>query len=198
MHKTPYSSRFIAASNKCTNEPLSGLLTTCLSAVVTHFKEYCNGIFRNTGIKGIINNSQHVINTLQGINASVKAKHFDSYGFSTLYTSIPHVSLKNNLHELIDEAYKVRGAVYLAVNKKGICYWANSRGAYMNINKTELVAMIEYLVDNVFVQVGNKVFRQCVGIPMGTDCAPLLANLYLFYDEYHFMKCRTFQILLGI
>ena len=39
----------------------------------------------------------------------------------------------------------------------------------MNINKTELVVMIEYLVD--FVQVGNKVFRQGVGIPMGTDCA---------------------------
>ena len=140
MHKTPYSSRFIAASNKCTTKPLSGLLTTCLSAVVTHFKEYCN---RNTGINcfWIINNSQHVIDTLQGINASVKAKHFDSYDFSTLYTSIPHVSLKNNLHELIDEAYKARGAVYLAVNKKGICYWANLRGAYMNINKSELVAL---------------------------------------------------------
>ena len=36
-------------------------------------------------------------------------------------------------NELIDEAYKTRGAVYLAVNRKGICYWANSRGAYMNI-----------------------------------------------------------------
>ena len=43
--------------------------------------------------------------------------------------------------------------------------------------------MIEYLVD-VFVHVGNKIFRQTVGIPMGTDCAPLLANLYLFYYEY--------------
>ena len=30
-------------------------------------------------------NSQHVINTLQSINASVKAKHFESYDFSTLY-----------------------------------------------------------------------------------------------------------------
>ena len=39
--------------------------------------------------------------------------------------------------------------------------------------------MIEYLVDNIFVQVGNKVFRKCLGIPMGTTCAPLLANLYL-------------------
>jgi hypothetical protein len=48
--------------------------------------------------------------------------------------------------------------------------------------------MIEYLIDNVYVSVGNKVFRQCIGIPMGTDCAPLLANLYLFHYEYSFMK----------
>ena len=60
----------------------------------------------------------------------------------------------------------------------------------MNITKTELVAMIKYLhvVDKIVVQVGNKVFRQCVGIPVGTDCAPLLAKLYMFYYEYQFMK----------
>ena len=27
-----------------------------------------------------------------------------------------------------------------------------------------------------------------MGIPMGTDCAPLLANLFLFYYEYKYMK----------
>ena len=31
-------------------------------------------------------------------------------------------------------------------------------------------------------------YRQCVGIPMGTDCASLLANLFLFYYEYKYMK----------
>ena len=30
------------------------------------------------------------------------------------------------------------------------------------------------------VNIGNRVYWQCVGIPMGTDCAPLLANLFLF------------------
>ena len=47
---------------------------------------------------------------------------------------------------------------------------------------------MKYLVDNVYVNIGNRVYRQCVGIPMGTDCAPLLANLFLFYYEYKFMK----------
>ena len=48
--------------------------------------------------------------------------------------------------------------------------------------------LVEYLIDNVFVSVGNRVYKQCVGIPMGTDCAPLLANLFLFYYEYRYMK----------
>ena len=50
MHKTPYGSRFIMASNRCTTKPLSGLLTACLSTILLHYKEYCNGIFVNTGI----------------------------------------------------------------------------------------------------------------------------------------------------
>ena len=45
----------------------------------------------------------------------------------------------------------------------------------INIDRYKLGEMIEYLVDNIYVQVGNKVFRQCISILMGTDCAPLLA-----------------------
>ena len=32
------------------------------------------------------------------------------------------------------------------------------------------------------------VYRQTIGIPMGTDCAPQLANLFLFHYEYSYMK----------
>ena len=47
---------------------------------------------------------------------------------------------------------------------------------------------VEYLIDNIYVSIGNKVYRQFVGIPMGTDCAPLVANLFLFYYEYKYMR----------
>ena len=39
--------------------------------------------------------------------------------------------------------------------------------------------MIEFLIDNIFVQFGGRVFRWEIEIPMGTNCAPLLANLFL-------------------
>ena len=47
---------------------------------------------------------------------------------------------------------------------------------------------MENLIDNIYSSVGDRVFRQCVGIHMGIDYAPLLANLFLFYYEYKYMK----------
>ena len=37
--------------------------------------------------------------------------------------------------------------------------------------------MIDFLMVNIYIKIGNHLFRQCIGIPMGTNCAPLLANL---------------------
>ena len=42
-----------------------------------------------------------------------------------------------------------------------------------------------FLLDNI--RFGNMLCRQVVGIPMGTICAPLVANLILFCYERDFM-----------
>ena len=39
--------------------------------------------------------------------------------------------------------------------------------------------MLEVLIDNLFVQFGGSLFRQIFGVPMGLNCAPLLADLFL-------------------
>ena len=51
-----------------------------------------------------------------------------------------------------------------------------------------LVELTEYLIDNVYVKAGNNMYTQNSGIPMGTDCAPQLANLYVLYYEYSYMR----------
>ena len=37
-----------------------------------------------------------------------------------------------------------------------------------------------YRLDNIFIRYGTKLYRQTIGIPMGTNCAPLVADLFLF------------------
>ena len=48
--------------------------------------------------------------------------------------------------------------------------------------------MLEFLVDNIFVVFGGKGFQQITGIPMGTNCAPLLADIFLYSYEAEFIQ----------
>ena len=43
------------------------------------------------------------------------------------------------------------------------------------------------LLDNIYIRFGTKLYRQIVGIPMGTNCAPLAADLFLYCYERDFM-----------
>ena len=43
---------------------------------------------------------------------------------------------------------------------------------------------MNWLLDNIYVSYGDQLFRQVIGIPMGTDCAPFLANLFLYSHGY--------------
>ena len=40
--------------------------------------------------------------------------------------------------------------------------------------------MREFLFDTIFVVLAEKVFKQRARIPMGKNCAPLLADLFLY------------------
>ena len=46
---------------------------------------------------------------------------------------------------------------------------------------------LHYLLDTIFIRFDSKVYRQIVGIPMGTNCAPLVADLFLFCYERDFI-----------
>jgi len=40
--------------------------------------------------------------------------------------------------------------------------------------------MINFLIDNIFIEFGGRIFQQTVGILMGTSCAPLIVDLFLY------------------
>ena len=48
--------------------------------------------------------------------------------------------------------------------------------------------MIDFLIDNIYLKIGNYLFRQCIVISLGTNCAPLLANLFSYSYEVEFLR----------
>ena len=84
---------------------------------------------------------------------------------------------------------------------KSSAVWHRSRGNGKNLSwdKDELINYVNYLIDIIYVVCGDTLFRQTIGIPMGTDCAPFLANLFLYSYEYKWLpeilEKKEFNIL---
>ena len=48
--------------------------------------------------------------------------------------------------------------------------------------------MRDFLVDHYFMVFAGKVFQQTVGIPMGTNCAPFLSDIFLYSYEADYIQ----------
>ena len=59
---------------------------------------------------------------------------------------------------------------------------------YIHIKGTIPIKIRINKTNNIFVVFGGKVFQQIVGIPMGTNCAPLLADIFLYSYEEEFIQ----------
>jgi hypothetical protein len=64
----------------------------------------------------------------------------------------------------------------------------NHSDSTKKFSETDIINLLEFLIDNIFVILGGRVFQQTVGIPMGTNCAPLLADLFLYSYEADFIQ----------
>ena len=192
FHKTPTKFRFIVASFCCTSKPLSATLTTALKEVQRMSACYCRRIELSTGINQmwIADNSFPVLETISHINRSSKAKDIATYDFSTLYTSIPHKALKSALRGCIERAYKGGFGKYLIVHGKTASWSKKPKSNKPSFSLQQLCEITELLIDNIYFTVGSTIFRQNIGIPMGTDCAPFMANLFLHYHEDKFITAN--------
>ena len=70
-------------------------------------------------------------------------------------------------------------------------YWSNNSTCpkpYYCFDKITFFESIKFLVNNSYITFGSKVFHQVIGIPMGSNFYPLLADLFLFNCEYNFVN----------
>ncbi len=103
---------------------------------------------------------------------------------STWYTNITHEDWNHIIKWVIEKAFYNDRKRYIFVSKRDASW--NKRRNTLQIAKKQLLAFIDYLVDSTYVTVGNH--RQIAGIPMGTDCAVFLANLYVYALEFEYLN----------
>ena len=136
-----------------------------------------------------IQNSGEVLNKLK--YRGFRWTSLSTYDFSTPYTTLPHNLIKEKLINLIKWTFKREGSPYIACNESQAFFTSGNTKRYKLWSCQNACEALIYLLDNIYIRFGTKLYRQIVGIPMGTNCAPLVADLFLFCYESDFMTALS-------
>ena len=80
----------------------------------------------------------------------------------------------------IDWTFHRKGSLYLACNRSNIFFFTSKKHRNYTLWACQKVCeALTFLLDNIYIRFGSTLFRQILGIPMGTNCAPLVADLFL-------------------
>ena len=184
LHKQPYKAHFIADSSSCTTTFLSRLLTSCFTAVKNIGLDTM--ILFTKGTELIIKNSNEVFNSIK--SKIFKASELSTYDCSTLYTTLPHHLIKDKRIDLINRTFIRENTQYLACNEECAFFTSDVYKNYNLWSCQNVCDALVYILDNIFIRFETKLYRQTIGISMGTNCSLLVADLFLFCYERDFMK----------
>ncbi len=193
LHKSPYAWRFIAGARNSSTKLLCVRLHVILSHFERHFKNYCNRIQHNSGLSYFwsVKNSVEVKDSLMSKYATCAAREIITADFSTLFTTLPHNSIKECLFALADLCFNNGGSTVIAVEGKKVRYVRNPDDEPGDCYRIEEVKdMICNVIDETFVTFAGINFRQVKGVSMGGACSPLMASLTLSMMEFNFVKSK--------
>ena len=94
------------------------------------------------------------------------------------------------MNNIINNAFKLKNGAtryaHIKVGRNKSYFTSDPLNGDNKYTANDICKMTEFLVDNIYVRFGGQLFRQVVGIPMGTNCAPLLADSFLYSYEHKF------------
>ena len=121
----------------------------------------------------------------------LRATSSQTFDFSALYISIPHDLLKSHMNNIINNAFKHNNGAawctHIKVGRNENYFTSDPLNGDNKYTANDIRKMIEFLMDNIYVWFGGQLYWQMVGIPMGTNCAPLLADMFLYSYQNEFL-----------
>lgn len=205
LHKNKY--RWLTNAFQTVYSNLAHLLTIATMLVLEQVRIWAsdttNGFSRfmrcNSSFYWLVNSSIEVALNLPNKIYNIFVAHI-----TRCYESIP-LDGDDNLIDAVSHIIRIgyRQAkkhhprstpqIWIRVNAEGHAahaQWSSSKPAYGDcfvLPAERLISLHCWLIRNCNVQLGDRVWKQTLGIPMGFSCSPLWCNVYLLHYEIQFM-----------
>lgn len=206
MHKSPPKLRFIAGvsnlsfqqdtrtfetissvqrvfnrrthKSTCSTTTASSNLSQILQTVMFWLRKKDVQHYTRTGLKRcwFVSSADEVFYDIKKNAQILRGRKPRTFDFTTMYTCLPHAKIIQNLEIAISEA---------------IHYQNQVRSNTSKFDSTKTLPSLEFIMELVNFVVTNTylanspelLVHQTIGLPMGTNSAPELANLTLYVDE---------------
>ena len=193
---TKRAHRYITSGVDTMLSELSTNVTHCLGTLLKFARSSKKYRFEGQfGINNIsiIDNPAKVIKFMDLWNKTKSKKTIKTYDFSTLYTSIPRDKLKCTMSNFILKIFNLKEKKFIILKDKWSYFSDKECTNYLVVTAQKLIEWVNYIIDNSYIHLQGKIYRQVIGIPMGTSCAPYLANIFLheYEDDYIYALIRN-------
>ena len=218
FHKNPIKPRFIVASCNTSLTDVSKWLSHCFKAILPSVHDLWKDLLKNADVSTdsswILKDSVGVVPVLKFLNSSRSISEkstplcLQTFDFTTLYTKLDLEDLRVRIRSLMTKVFDYRlerdRCKALLVEKSALHFdfsWLKSKNQDVDkrkkrftkiVDKDDICSWLDFLLDNLYISLGDSLFKQSIGIPMGTNCAVFLANFYLFTYEFDFMERLIF------
>ena len=109
--------------------------------------------------------------------SKILGSQVSSLDFSTLYTSLLYDLFKANVLSLVNWCFNRKSKTNLCTSLKAGCL-ATRNMTRIDVGLGRSCKAFTFHMGNIYVQFDGMVYQQIVGIPMGTNCALLIADLF--------------------
>ena len=191
MHKNPIGSRFIAGSKSCSIKLLSKYFSKALKVILNHIKNYSLTVSQRADLNyfWIIENSLEFMDKIK----SKDMQHMETYDFSTLYTALPHPEIIRNFAKIFQKVYSRENKQFINVNMQRAYFSTTAGKNCCSFRVTDMQEILEFILDNIYVKFGRKIYKQVIGIPIGLDSGQDIANLLLYSYEADYVEKTSKQ-----
>ena len=185
--------RYIAAAIKSSLKVLAKILTGVFKLADTpdktlKYMDHFKFKFKNPSGYWVAKNKDSTLYNLNYLNNS--ARSVCSFDFKKLDTNLPHGKVIETINDLLERCFKDKKAEFICINNKSYfaSWYSVAKKNCWTYKLDELKEFFSFLLDNIYVKFRGKIYKQVVGIPMGCDCAPLVADLFLHWYEHDFIS----------
>jgi hypothetical protein len=206
FHKKKY--RWISNAFGTIYVNIATLLTISTMALLEEVKEWANTTIKGyNNFLGIDTSIYWIIDAITDFTLNIPERINNIYvaDITRCFESIP-ISGKDTLYDAMEFITHIgitnmrrkhprsEQFLWIKINDKGIttkAVWASTcprHGEWFPIPITKFLQIHKWLTTNCYVRLGDQVWKQVLGIPMGFSCSPLWCNLYLLSYEIKFIQ----------